>query len=424
MRIFAGILLALIVAAVPTAKAAIIEVTSSGPDKPSIITIQGDFALDDIEQFQTKTLMASNAVVLLASDGGNLKAGIEIGKLIRLRGYLSIVPDGARCASACALAWLGGRPRMMGETALVGFHAAYDPEAGGANGETSSIGNALIGAYLNALGLPERAVIYITAAPPDAIKWLNLADAERIGLDVELFQRPDKVQQTSRSAPDPGSPSAPEMFGSLPESEKGASESPSIPLQPQFEPAPSVPPALAVAPSASSVIPSRLLNLLDRADATSVQERLRALGYLEYVSDGIWGAGSRASLRDFRRTMLLGSDDRWDSKTQNALMSGDAPGAGSRPMTLPVGAETQYPSPPGATRNPLNRSDALWLQRRLRDLGFYRGDSDGTWGFESRSALLDFKQKNALPPNETWDAATEKKLSAAVPPTVVHHGRQ
>ena len=97
-----------------------------------------------------------------------------------------------------------------------------------------------------------------------------------------------------------------------------------------------------------------------------------------------------------------------------ALMANDAPRAGSGPMTGPVQAETDYPAPPGALHNPLNRPDALWLQGRLRELNYYSGSSDGVWSLSSRTALQAFKTQNGLPADDTWDAATESKLLGLV----------
>lgn len=89
------------------------------------------------------------------------------GQAIHLKGFATLVPDGVQCASACALAWLGGIPRLMGETAKVGFHAVYTSNGG--QPAISSAGNALVGAYLNQLGLPTSAVLYITSPPPQGI---------------------------------------------------------------------------------------------------------------------------------------------------------------------------------------------------------------------------------------------------------------
>jgi peptidoglycan hydrolase-like protein with peptidoglycan-binding domain len=80
-------------------------------------------------------------------------------------------------------------------------------------------------------------------------------------------------------------------------------------------------------------------------------------------------------------------------------------------MLQPAPAEARYPPPTGATRSPLNRVDALWIQDRLHELGFYSGNIDGIWGLNSRSALQAFKVKNGLPANNVWDAPTEAKLA-------------
>jgi hypothetical protein len=88
-----------------------------------------------------------------------------------------------RCASSCALAWLGGTTRLMAPQAQIGFHAASDGETG----KVTSAGNALVGAYLNKIGLPYSAVVYITSAAPEAIAWLSKSDAERLGIEVSLY---------------------------------------------------------------------------------------------------------------------------------------------------------------------------------------------------------------------------------------------
>jgi HNH endonuclease len=106
-----------------------------------------------------------------------------------------------RCASACALAWLGGSPRFMGRAAHIGFHAAYIEREGQAS--ESGVGNALVGSYLTQIGLSEAAVVYITQAAPTEITLLTLRDAEKIGIKVLPFEqqipatKPDK-RVTSR----------------------------------------------------------------------------------------------------------------------------------------------------------------------------------------------------------------------------------
>jgi hypothetical protein len=165
---------------------------ASGPD---LIQVVGDLASGDDKKFVDVALSSAEAVVVFHSPGGNLFAGMEIGRAIRLKGFSTLVPDNMLCASACALAWLGGRVRLMSDTGRVGFHAAYTDDNGQAN--VSSAGNAIVGAYLNQLGLPTSAILYITDSPPNGIQWLSFADAQRFGIDVRLLNLSPGVEAGS-----------------------------------------------------------------------------------------------------------------------------------------------------------------------------------------------------------------------------------
>jgi hypothetical protein len=75
-------------------------------------------------------------------------------------------------------------------------------------------------------------------------------------------------------------------------------------------------------------------------------------------------------------------------------------------------AETAVSTPPGTERSPVNRSDAMWIQDRLHELGYFSGSRDGVWNAASRNALHDFKSLNGLSPDERWDKETEQRLSS------------
>jgi peptidoglycan hydrolase-like protein with peptidoglycan-binding domain len=155
-------------------------------------------------------------------------------------------------------------------------------------------------------------------------------------------------------------------------------------------------------------------DLLQIDGATRIQQRLIELGFLSGAADGVWGPRSRNALRGFRLANRLGSDDTWDELTQRELFAASAApvsAANQAGITDPI-VETTMPSPPGGSRNPLNHSDALWIQRRLRDLGYYFGNDDAVWGAASRSALREFKGMNGLPDNDAWDTESEQRLSS------------
>jgi hypothetical protein len=155
----------------------------------ALIMVEGDLELGDIEVFRSKIAPLSKATVAFRSDGGSLLAGIRIGMLIRVKNFTTIVPDAAQCASACAVAWLGGAHRFLGVGSKVGFHAAYVQKAGATT--ESGPGNAVLGAYLDQIGLPEDAIVYITQAAPNSMKWLNMDEAAQHGIEVALLPPPD-----------------------------------------------------------------------------------------------------------------------------------------------------------------------------------------------------------------------------------------
>lgn len=165
-----------------TALAASVGAVGSGDQ--TMILITGELVRGDAQRFTEVALSHRDATVVLASPGGNLQAGIDIGEAARLLDMRTMVPDNAVCASACALAWLGGTRRVMGDGAQIGFHAAYRvTEQGGAS--VSSMGNALVGGYLNKLGLSDQAIFYITRSDPAAMQWLSEEDALRLGISVQ-----------------------------------------------------------------------------------------------------------------------------------------------------------------------------------------------------------------------------------------------
>jgi hypothetical protein len=168
----------------------------------AVVVVTGDLAYGDDETFRHVTAGLSTAIVAFESEGGNLIAGIGIGRHIRGRGFASIVPEGGRCASACAIAWLGGTPTIMAEHSLIGFHSAYDAH----DNSTSGPDNAFIGAYLNELGLSLDAIGYLTSAKPDDMTWLTYADATARGLDIRYLPDNSRELADAPALPAPAPP--------------------------------------------------------------------------------------------------------------------------------------------------------------------------------------------------------------------------
>jgi hypothetical protein len=147
------------------------------------IYITGEIFAPDETAFRELADRYPQAVVYLDSPGGELVPGIEIGKLVRERGYATVVLEQSTCNSACALIWLAGTPRYLQGSGNLGFHASYSEE-GGQLVETG-VGNAIVGHYISQLGLEQDAVIFATSASPYEIMNLTAANSVEAGITFE-----------------------------------------------------------------------------------------------------------------------------------------------------------------------------------------------------------------------------------------------
>jgi hypothetical protein len=76
----------------------------------------------------------------------------------------------------------------------------------GGKAAESGVGNALVGAYLNQIGMPETAIVYVTSAPPEGIDWLTPEKAGRVGIVFELLRAQAVPDITSSSTSEPYDP--------------------------------------------------------------------------------------------------------------------------------------------------------------------------------------------------------------------------
>lgn len=163
------------------------------------IIISGEIERGDDEKFRRLTIEFPDAWVALDSPGGALTPALEIGRLIRLRGYTTVILDKDTCTSSCALMWLAGERRVLIGAAGVGFHASYIDEAG--RKVESGVANALIGHYLSQLGLSQRAVVFATKASPEQISWLTKDN--KVDAGIEFTDLPSNRSENGRQATPP-----------------------------------------------------------------------------------------------------------------------------------------------------------------------------------------------------------------------------
>jgi hypothetical protein len=178
------------------------------------ISIAGEIVTGDFDAFKAQAARVNGkAVVFLNSPGSSLVDGLQIGEFVRLKGWLTLA---ARCYSACAMVWLAGTPPMMfsegPQGSQIGFHAAS------INGQEKGTGNALVGAYMNRLGLGYDAVLWATTASPNDFAILTTNKAKELGIEVKVFEseKPANVPPAPRPTPSPArvAQTRKAMFGS------------------------------------------------------------------------------------------------------------------------------------------------------------------------------------------------------------------
>ena len=163
-------------------QAADINLVRGAKGEEDIISIKGDFKIGDENKFRELALNSNRATVFLDSDGGKLQPALEIGKIIRIKGFATAVQD-TICSSACAMVWLAGEPRMMSNFTSIGFHAPFTLDPAG-KAVSDAIHGALTGSYLTGLGFSPRVVMFVVSAGANDLHLLNKATADRLGIAV------------------------------------------------------------------------------------------------------------------------------------------------------------------------------------------------------------------------------------------------
>jgi hypothetical protein len=285
------------------------------------------------------------------------------------------------------------------------------------NGKKQEVGsgNALVGAYLNTLGLTDEAIVFITSAAPDDAEFLSFQKAEILGIAVKQFGAGTEPQQAATKVePEPAKPlrSAEPDARYYDPTARTLNPETAGPAQPAETRIAGLPPVWR--PTEPEMRP-QVLDLTNLDAAAQVQRRLQERAFFHGLVDGVWGKRSRIALRDFKIRNGLGADDRWDLQTQLAVLDDRYPAAPAayvpaNPEQEVTGLFVPFAAGHGASLHPLNPGDALEIQARLFELGYYRKSGDGVWGLASRFALTDFKVANNLSPDDSWDGGVEQAM--------------
>jgi hypothetical protein len=151
------------------------EIEFKGP----AIHLEGDIEPGDDLRFAGSTaLRPEGTVIVLKCEGGDLKAALGIGRLIKKRKFATRVDES--CASGCALIWLAGEPRSVDANARISFQNASSGGVG-----TPEV-KEMQEDYLSDLGLRNEMVRFALSKARSEVKYLTKKDAKRLHLSVQF----------------------------------------------------------------------------------------------------------------------------------------------------------------------------------------------------------------------------------------------
>ena len=173
----------------------------SGAGRPALM-VSGTIGAAAASWFREKldeAHLTAGDTVLLSSPGGDLNQAIIMGEIIRSRGLVTAVgvADGSGhigpsyCASACVLAYAGGKTRLGIEGSALGVHRfvtsaapapGRDPVA-----ETQKVTATLLG-YMTKMGV--SAAVVQAMSETSEIRWLGAKEASAMNLITAPAGRP------------------------------------------------------------------------------------------------------------------------------------------------------------------------------------------------------------------------------------------
>jgi len=150
---------------------------------PAEIAADGIIAPDSADAFRAvaATLAPRPVVVRLASAGGNLVGGLQLGQAFREFNATLIVGKGARCVSACVYAFLGGAVRRV-TGGRIGVHRFRSEGDEGERDFPSVLvqrANEILSEYATRMGADPDLIGLAMRTSPPAIHYLDAAELRR-----------------------------------------------------------------------------------------------------------------------------------------------------------------------------------------------------------------------------------------------------
>ncbi len=148
-----------------------------------------------------------------------------------------------------------------------------------------------------------------------------------------------------------------------------------------------------------------------------LQVRLKELDYYTGLVTNKYDDLTRKAVIAFQKKNGLKADGVAGAETQSAIFAAGAIGANATPTPTPTATPTPEPVwvlPATTVKNGSEGADAKNVQKRLKELGYYRGTVDGLFGRASVNALKNFQERNGLEADGIGGMDTYKVLFSSL----------
>lgn len=165
------------------------------------LTVTGTIMPGSAATFAEKVAAYSEYVktVALNSPGGSVVDALEMGRLIREKGFATSVAAGSLCASSCPLVFAGGKARLATPASAIAVHQIYaaTPTDSTMASRLAAAGNAMsdaqtmtaeISRYMIDMGIDAEVWLRALETPPDRLSYFSPDDLIRLKLATRLSE--------------------------------------------------------------------------------------------------------------------------------------------------------------------------------------------------------------------------------------------
>lgn len=158
--------------------------------RAEIVVVTGIIRPGDHHEFHHVLDRTNPDIVMMDGPGGSVEDALLMADEIHDRGLNTVVGPDRTCISACALLFLSGRARYVGERSGLGLHAPFE-----VGGKVSVRALGWMREHLAHFGVPADILAKMSSTPPSEVWWLGMQEHDALKIRF--------LEDTSESPPVP-----------------------------------------------------------------------------------------------------------------------------------------------------------------------------------------------------------------------------